>query len=117
MNKDITHEDDSVNNVMKVDESYQIPNIWSSQDSTTRYFNTYAKIIDELLTDPAGMSNKFPLALSFPVEMHHTMDIQMPKSWNMDIDKLHIKNNSYEFIFEATVDGSLISLKIFPPHI
>jgi hypothetical protein len=121
MSKDILHEDDTVNNMIKVDEEYKIPSIWNTDDSIKKYFFSYAKIIDELLVDPAGKPNQFPLSLSFPIKAYYTLDILMPESWTVDKDQLHIKNDSYEFDFKASYDGTLIrleySLVTFKDHI
>jgi len=111
MSKDIGSDDDSVNNIMKVEEAYRIPNVWIDDDSTKQYFLTYAQPVAEILTDPAGKSNKFPIALTFPIESNYTLDIQMPELWSLNTEKLHIKNDSYEFTFESFLKGSQISLK------
>lgn len=111
LSKDLLNEDDTINNVIKVTEEYDIPEIWRDKDSAESYFLTYAKQIDEVLTDPSGISDKQPVSLSFPSSTYYTLDLQMPGPWSFPNDKLHIKNDSYEFNFEVEVNGSLITLK------
>ena len=110
MDKELEYYDDTLKNIMTVNEAYKIPSIWSDDDKK-KYFNTYARPIDDLLTDPTGKSNKYPLALTFPTETHHTLKIEMPEAWTFETDDFQIRNDSYEFNCSTTVTGSLITLK------
>ncbi|MHA4845574.1 DUF2569 family protein [Flavitalea antarctica] len=111
MAKDIEFTDDSLKNLMAVNEAYKIPVIWNEDENKKKYFLTYAKLIDDILTDPTGKSNAYPLALTFPGEAHYTLKIEMPEAWDLDTENFQIKNGSYEFNFNAVVSGSLITLK------
>jgi transglutaminase-like putative cysteine protease len=111
MAKDIEYADDSLKNLMSVNETYNIPAIWSEDDDKRKYFLTYARLIDDLLPDPTGKSNAYPLSLTFPTEAHYTLKIEMPEAWALDTESFEIKNDYYEFKFNAVVTGSLITLK------
>ncbi|HTE27335.1 DUF2569 family protein, partial [Flavitalea sp.] len=111
MDKDIEYQDDSLKNLMTVNEAYKIPAIWIEDDNKKRAFLTYARLIDDLLTDPTGKSNNYPLALTFPTEAHYTLKIEMPEPWALETEDVQIRNDSYEFNFSAVVTGSLITLK------
>jgi phosphate starvation-inducible membrane PsiE len=111
MDKDIEYKDDSLKNLMTVNETYKIPGIWSEDDNKKRSFLTYARLIDDLLTDPTGKSNNYPLALTFPTETHYTLKIEMPEPWSIESEDVKIRNDSYEFNFSSVVTGSLITLK------
>jgi hypothetical protein len=111
MEKDIDFTDDSLKNLMSVNEAYTIPAIWNEDDNKKKYFLTYAKLIDDMLTDPTGKTDAYPLALRFPTEAHYTLKIEMPEAWALETENFKIKNDSYEFNFNAVVTGSLITLK------
>lgn len=111
LQEDVVFEDDSVNNVINAKEKYSIPEIWSYADSPVLQFSTYAKAIAQALVDPSGASKKHPLSLSFPTEVHYTLDLEMPETWSFPQEALHIKNDAYEFTFNVEPNGKLITLK------
>jgi hypothetical protein len=104
-------QDDSSKNQLIIKESYAIPKLWEINSEGKEAFEVYAKAIYDLLPDPSEISKKCPMALTFPSTTYYTLTIVMPDLWAFPLNNLHIKNSSYQFDYEPSVSGRVITLK------
>ncbi|GGB17338.1 DUF3857 domain-containing protein [Puia dinghuensis] len=117
----VTYSDDSLKNQMTVLEHYCIPQLWSTDKKGKKYFEFTAGILDQAFPDPADIASDAPLALTYPYNVHYTLNISLPEDWEFGGGELHVKNDAYEFDFVPIVHGSNMSLhyllKTFDDHI
>jgi hypothetical protein len=105
--------DDSLQNKITVNESYVIPSLWHKNDAGKLTFDVTARLIALKIPDPAAHPETEPLALYFPCSEEYTMNLNMPEDWPVDMNGVHIKNDSYQFDFTPALNGKHISLKYF----
>lgn len=104
-------EDDEVNNIIVVKESYKIVTPWK-QDSLVKnkyVFNTSAHMItDKIVT--ATTNRKSPLALSFPVNVEQTIRVEFPENWSLNENAVSAKTNSYNITFKPDIRDNIVTL-------
>ena len=120
MSADIFFKDDSGANSVFVKEEYSIPAIWTIEEKKRSFF-VRAKAIDAELPGLPASSEEYPLALKYPLEIDYTLKMEMPDKWTFPTENIHIRNGSYQFDYEAEINGNIITtkyyLKTFKDHI
>ena len=117
----ITYSDDSIKNEFKVAKAYAIPRLWDTAEKgkTTLHFSV--KLIGQSLPDPSNITADAPIELPYPCNVHYTLNLILPESWDTGFSSLHIKNDSYQFDFIPVVNGPNMTLyytlRTFKDHI
>ena len=100
-------------NRIVIKESYILQSPWKS-DSTkehTNNFNMKANLLRDALPDYAEEDRKVaPLDLRYPFSLDYTITIEMPSTWTVDEEELHIKNDYYSMHFVPSVNGNLVTM-------
>ena len=113
--------DDSLKNEITVKESYQIPRIWEKSSDGKIFFDIYEHTVSSKIPNPAAHSDTVPLALEFPLTQTYTLIMDMPEDWSLDMEAVHIKNESYQFDFSPVSHGNHLVFtyffKTFQDHI
>jgi Domain of Unknown Function with PDB structure (DUF3857)/Protein of unknown function (DUF2569) len=117
----ITYTDDSLKNELTVRRHYSIPTLWTTGKDGRKSFDFAVKILGQSLPDPSDVPAGQPLELSYPLNIHYTLNLSLPENWDFGSNELHIKNGAYKFDFTSAVDGREMtlgySLKTFSDHI
>jgi len=74
----LAYEDDQKNNLFTVTERYQIADYWEHRDGRL-YSNFYGSSIVDYTRLPNIINRKMPLALSYPLHVHHSSVLQFPE--------------------------------------
>jgi hypothetical protein len=106
----ITYSEDSDKNIVTVTKHYSVPQLWNTQKSGKRYFSFKVNILDQNLPDPSKAANNAPLALTYPFNVHYTLDLALPDDWEFGDGELHIQNEAFQFDFIPEVHGSNMTL-------
>jgi transglutaminase-like putative cysteine protease len=91
--------DDRFSNVLIVEESYEIPSMWSDHPDreNTVYCEFYPQSIEKYLNVSKLTQRKAPYRLSYPLKHKHITAIQLPEPWNVENDDLLIASDYYSF--------------------
>ncbi|HLZ88045.1 MAG TPA: DUF3857 domain-containing protein, partial [Puia sp.] len=106
----VTWHDDSTKNEVTVQEHYTVPQLWSTDKKGKKYFEFTVRILDQAFPDPADATDDAPLALTYPYNVHYTLNLSLPEDWDWGGGEMHIKNDAYQFDFIPTVHGSNMTL-------
>jgi transglutaminase-like putative cysteine protease len=107
----ITWTDDSLKNELTVNEHYAIPSLWTIDKQGKKSFSFGVKIISEFLSDPSSAPAGIPLGITYPVNVHYTLNLSLPEGWNFGSPELHLKNAAYQFDFIPETDGKEMTLR------
>src|SRR5260221_4073506 len=117
----ITYSDDSIKNEFKVTKAYAIPRLWDTTEKGKTSLHFSVKLIGQSLSDPSNVSTDAPFELPYPCNVHYTLNLTLPESWDSGFSPLHIKNDSYQFDFIPDVNGPNMTpyytLRPFKDHI
>ena len=102
--------DDSIENIVTVTETYEIPGIWEETDHGKRSFSVLAKAIYEKLPSAKNLAANAPLSLPDPGYLRYKMNIHMPEHWSFPLKPFKIENDSYRFSYKPEVAGNTITL-------
>ncbi|HEV3325910.1 MAG TPA: DUF3857 domain-containing protein, partial [Puia sp.] len=100
----VDYSDDSVKNELTVKEHYAIPSLWKVDKEGKKSFDFAAKILSDYLTDPSDAPAGVPMALTYPLHVHYTLQLNLPEEWNFNSGELHIKNEAYQFDFTPEIN-------------
>lgn len=117
----ITYADDSLKNELTVKKHYAIPTLWTTDKEGKKSFDFAVKIIGQSLPDPADAPSGKPLELTYPLNIHYTLNLSLPETWDFGSGEIHVKNEAYQFDFIPDVNGREMTLrytlKTFKDHI
>lgn len=74
-------DDDEGSNSLVVSESYRIVKPWTQSTSGQRALDLSADSIGGALSLPESLRRQTPLALSFPSEISHRIELELPAGW------------------------------------
>lgn len=74
----LAYEDDQKNNLFTITERYQIPDFWEHRDGRL-YSDFHGTSIGTYTQLPNIVNRKMPLALSYPLHVHHRSVLQFPE--------------------------------------
>lgn len=86
----LVYEDDQKNNLFTVIEQYQIPDYWERRDGRL-YSSFYGDSISDLTRLPNVVNRKMPLALNYPLHVHHSSALQFPEDIDFGKEQLNEK--------------------------
>lgn len=107
---EIGFEDDSIENIVTVTESYEIPEIWKEDEHSKISFPVFAKAIYEKLPSAKNLAANAPLSLPDPGYLKYVLTIHMPEDWSFPIKPVNIENDAYRFSYKPVVTGNTITL-------
>jgi len=107
---DIVYSDDSIKNEFRVTETYAIPQLWQNGGKGTRSFDYYARMVKQYIPDPSDVAANEPVHLSYPRNIHFTLNLDLPESNDIEWTPVHIKNEFYQFDFVPGTNGTHVSL-------
>lgn len=117
---EIVYKDDKESNTITLLESYTLDSLWQNTDDKETIY-IYGRAIYDRLVTPEKQNITKPLALSYPVNLSQTIEINMPEEWTFNEKPLHISNALYEFHFTSENTGKQIildyTLKTFQDYI
>ncbi|MEX6686662.1 DUF3857 domain-containing protein [Danxiaibacter flavus] len=112
--------DDSLANKLTINKYYTIPQMWTTENGVDK-FNVTSFPIYNSLPNPTTLTTDVPQVLEFPLNIQHTLSLNMPSEWSFDYDPVRISTDSYEFVFLPSVVGNKIelvySLKTLKDHV
>ncbi len=121
LDKEVVHIDDSLNNVIKVDEQYKIASLWTVDENGKESFDIFPSALNDLFSNPSKSYKNAPISISFPKDIDYKLEIHMPDVWGFDTEELHIHNPYFQFDFSINQIDSIIVLnyifKSFKDHI
>jgi hypothetical protein len=106
----ITYSEDSDKNILTVTKHYAVPELWNTEKSGKRYFSYKVNILDQNMPDPSKAAENAPLALTYPLNVHYTLDLALPDEWEFGDGELHIHNDAFQFDFSPEIHGSNMTL-------
>jgi hypothetical protein len=106
----VTYSEDSDKNIVTVTKHYAVPQLWNTEKSGKRYFSFRVNILEQNIPDPSKAADNAPLALTYPFNVHYTLDLALPDDWEFGDGELHIKNEAFQFDFTPEVHGSNMTL-------
>ena len=107
---DVVYFDDSIKNEFRVTETYAIPQLWQTGGKGTRSFDYYARMVKQYIPDPSDVAANEPVHLSYPRNIHFTLNLDLPESNDIEWTPVHIKNEFYQFDFVPGTNGTHVSL-------
>jgi len=107
---DISYSDDSIKNEFKVTETYAIPQLWQTGGKGTKSFDYYARLVRQFLPDPSDAADNEPIRLTYPRNVHFTLNLELPESNDIEWTPVHIKNDAYQFDFVTATNGAHVTL-------
>lgn len=117
----IVFQDDSIRNEFNVTKRYRIPSLWDTTEKGRKVLHYAIKILGQNLPDPSKLPANTPLALTYPCNIHYTLNLTLPENWDSSFTSLHIKNDAYQFDFMPDINGRNMTLyytlKTFKDHI
>lgn len=81
-------------------ESYILPDFWQKSEEKKEAVwvaELYPMTLNAKLKLPSTRLRKMPLALEYPLDYEHVVQVQLPSNWNVDEDSVEIKNTSIYF--------------------
>ncbi len=106
----ISYAEDSNKNTVTVTKHYAVPQLWNTNKNGKRYFEYTVKILEQNFTDPADAPANAPISLTYPFNVHYTLDLALPEDWDVADEELHIHNDSYQFDYVPETHGSNMTL-------
>jgi transglutaminase-like putative cysteine protease len=97
MSAPIQFSDDKAHNIVKVIEHYELPPVFATQNDRKRFFLQ----TDELYRyarKPKSSVRSSPLAIAFPVNVRQTIQVILPKKWDLRDSTVAIDNPAFHYI-------------------
>ena len=102
--KPLTFEDDKAGNRITSREMYSIASMASKPDKNgRRTVNIETPDVDGVLSDPEITIRKAPLALTYPMALRQTTEVNLPSDW--PITPVNVTIADPAFVFKRTVSG------------
>lgn len=121
LEKEIVIQDDPVKNRLHLSETYRLPALWKIKDNGKESLEAISHVLLEYFPNPGSSYKQGPLSLSFPQNVHYTLELHLPDTWAFPMDDYHISNDSYQFDFSVVHKDSVIildyQLSTFKDHI
>ena len=96
-------EDDSLKNIITIYENYELQDIWSEVvtdgDDISVTFTPSA--IYDILIMPTEKERKKEFALYYPATKRHTINIKLPRAWNISSSDYNIYSKDFYYEFEG----------------
>ncbi len=102
--------DDKASNVLETTEKYIITDFFEYDSVNHNYpVSFYARMIKNILPS-VDNKKKYPIATSYPYELHHSIRVKIPLNWNIDFQTETIDRPAYTFKYRVSVDNDVFAL-------
>jgi hypothetical protein len=102
--------DDKASNVLETTEKYIITDFFEFDSANQNYpVSFYARMIKNMLPS-VDNKKKYPIATTYPYELHHSIRVKIPLNWNIDFQTETIDRSSYTFKYRVSVDNNVFAL-------
>ncbi len=102
--------DDKASNVLETTEKYIITDFFEYDSVNHNYpVSFYARMIKNMLPS-VDNKKKYPIATSYPYELHHSIRVKIPLNWNIDFQTETIDRPAYTFKYRVSVDNNVFAL-------
>jgi hypothetical protein len=110
-NKPLKITDDRLANLMVVEESYVVTNLWTRDEVEKLWKATfYADNLYNVLTDPQTRLRKTPLALAYPqLNQQHVIVHLTDSGWDIPDTSTNIDNPAFTFNYHRQLRGSTVT--------
>lgn len=102
--------DDRLQNLLVVEESYAITNLWEL-DETDRLWKArfYADNLYNALTDPNTRLRKSPLSLAYPLQRQQEITVHLPDAdWNIPNADKTVDHDAFSLSYQCKLNGSTV---------
>lgn len=107
----ITINDDKKFNVIETIEHYTIRDFMEYDSAHHNYpVSFYVQMIKNLLPD-VGNKKIYPIAVSYPYNVHYSIRVTAPITWNVEHDKGEISGNAYRYSYDFAADSNTLLLQ------
>ncbi|CAM4085789.1 Protein of unknown function [Pedobacter westerhofensis] len=112
VNAALHFEDDEESNTIKITESYLIPAMWqkSEKEKSRYYAYFYGDLISHSIRDIDAKNRTVPMIQKYPQNVEQNITVHFPEAWTITTDPFELKTTAYEFKFDQTVKGKVMSL-------
>jgi len=93
-------EDNEVENIITVTESYEIENFWTKEDDKKERYIAYFN--GDLIQDQIVALKKYrdaPLAINYPITIDQTISVILPYEQRFDPENININTENYRYLF------------------
>lgn len=96
--------DDPVGNVFITYEHYRIQQAWDTlEDGSAIAFKTSAYYIRDHQAKPGKAERTAPFALGEPVDVHHSITVELPERWNVSADDVVLEGQGIRYTRTITL--------------
>jgi hypothetical protein len=98
---------------IEVRERYIIHEPWATDSTKINRINFHAKanlLRDALPAYAEDDKKTAPVEMRYPFSLDYTITIEMPSSWNIEEEELHIRNDYYSVHFVPSVNDNIVTL-------
>jgi hypothetical protein len=96
-------EDDKVNNVITLFESYLLPEFWALNKNNQAEFTLFADNSNQYVVLPHMIKRKQPLYVYGPISSKHKVTLQLPEHVNFNVEDLSSKHEDEYIYFSSTL--------------
>jgi transglutaminase-like putative cysteine protease len=109
--KDLIVRDDRKNNLISLEEEYEIENPWVKEDSlSNKYFAYfYGDMVNNELRK-LGKARNIPFALKYPSNIHQVVKILFPMDADIKNEDFQVKRPGYSFHYKRSKSADTINL-------
>lgn len=109
----LSFEDDPEMNVTTLTQSYVIKNFWDVTDTlqpNNLMAKFHAKAIHDLLLRETYPSRKSPMALVYPIDITHIINVELPEDWIINNESETIAGEGFAFTRRVNYDDRNLTL-------
>lgn len=100
--------DNRTDNMINTSETYQIHNLWESNDGGQQEATLSASDIYHALTSPRQLNRKAPFATQYPNNIIHQTEIHLSPDWQIEDEQATIENEGFTLEKNLTLNGDVI---------
>ncbi|MES2827022.1 MAG: DUF3857 domain-containing protein [Bacteroidota bacterium] len=107
--ENIVIEDDESNNILEINESYEISDIWTElDDNKPMSINFYGDVISYELTRITDKKRKSPIALKHTVNIEQNITVELPYTVNTFDENYKVESSEYYFdVYTSQLDSTI----------
>lgn len=100
----------NTDNIVVVEEQYEIEKFWSEYQENGLLGEAYALVLENYLSSKVPIKRTMPYYLGGPLEVEERIKLIMPEDWNVSSSKMKIEDNGFYYESEASGEGNEIDL-------
>ncbi|MBL0741166.1 DUF3857 domain-containing protein [Chryseolinea lacunae] len=109
----LTITDDRKENKLVVQEKYTIASFWKPMENEKdkMYCEFYALTLEDFFTVPKTTKRSAPYLLSYPVNYHHSIHVNLPEPLNISPQTEEITSKYYEYRYNVLVKDRILVIQ------